>query len=46
LKAYRQRLEKRGKCAKTAIVATASTLLTQINACIKDRRDYEVRAAA
>lgn len=46
LKAYRKRLEEKGKSAKAAIVATARKLLTQINACVKDARDYDVRASA
>lgn len=46
LKAYRQRLEERGKCAKAAIIATARKLLTQLNACIKEDRDYELRSPA
>lgn len=46
LKAYRKRLENNRKCAKAAIIATARKLLTQLNACVKDGRDYEVRAAA
>ncbi len=43
LKAYRKRLEENGKCAKAAIIATARKLLTQINACIKENRDYQLR---
>lgn len=46
LKAYRKSLEHRGKCAKAAIVATARKLLTQINACVKDGRQYQLRATA
>lgn len=46
LKAYRKRLEAGGKCAKAAIIACARKLLTQLNACIKDGRDYELRAPA
>jgi transposase len=46
LKAYRQRLEGRGKCAKAAIIAAARKLLTQLNACIKDGRDYQLRSQA
>lgn len=42
LKAYRKRLEDKGKCAKAAIIATARKLLTHINACVKDGRDYEI----
>jgi len=44
LKAYRQRLETKGKCAKAAIIATARKLLTQLNAIVKEDRDYELRA--
>ncbi len=46
LKAYRKRLQQNGKCAKAAIIATARKLLTQINACIKDGRDYAVKSSA
>lgn len=46
LKAYRKRLEENGKCAKAAIIATARKLLTHINACVKDDRDYQVRSSA
>lgn len=46
LKAYRKRLEQNGKCAKAAIIATARKLLTQLNACIKDGRDYQLRSPA
>lgn len=45
-KAYRARLQANGKCAKAAIIATARKLLTQLNACIKDGRDYELRSPA
>ena len=41
---YRKRLEAKGKSAKAAIIATARKLLTQMNACIKDGRDYELRS--
>lgn len=44
LKTYRARLEQNGKCAKAAIIATARKLLTQLNACIKEGRDYELRS--
>lgn len=44
LKAYRKRLEDKGKCAKAAIIATARKLLTHINACVKDGRNYEIRS--
>ena len=46
LKAYRNRLQQKGKCTKAAIVATARKLLTHLNACIKEDRDYELRAPA
>jgi transposase len=46
LKAYRMRLEEKGKCAKAAIIATARKLLTQINACVKEQRNYELRTSA
>lgn len=46
LKAYRRKLEDKGKCAKAAIIATARKLLTQINACVKDGRDYQLRSPA
>lgn len=46
LKAYRKRLEENGKCAKAAIIATARKLLTQLNTCIKEGRDYELRSTA
>ncbi len=44
LKAYRNRLEQNGKCAKAAIVATARKLLIHLNVCIKENRDYELRS--
>ena len=34
------------KCAKAATIATARKLLTQLDACIKDGRDYELRSPA
>lgn len=46
LKAYRKRLEENGKCAKAAIIACARKLLTQLNACVKEQRDYELRSTA
>jgi transposase len=46
LKAYRRRLQAKGKCFKAAIVATARRLLVILNAIVKDSRDHEIRAAA
>lgn len=45
LKAYRQKLDAAGKPFKVAIVACARRLLTQINAIIRDERNYETKAA-
>lgn len=41
LKAYRQRLIDAGKPFKVAIIATARKLLTQLNAIVKEQRDYQ-----
>lgn len=43
LKAYRQKLDDAGKPFKVAIIAVARRLLTQINAMIKEGRNYEIR---
>lgn len=40
LKALRKRLIDAGKPFKVAIIAVARTLLTQLNACLRDKRDY------
>lgn len=45
LKAYRQKLQSAGKSLKVAVIACARRLLTQINAMIRDGRNYETRAA-
>lgn len=45
LKTYRQKLDDAGKPFKVAIVAVARRLLAQINAMIRDDRNYEVRPA-
>jgi len=42
----RKRLEANGKSDKAAIIATARKLLTQMNAGIKEDRDYEIRSPA
>jgi transposase len=41
LKAYRKRLQDAGKPFKVAIIATARKLLTQLNAIVKEARDYQ-----
>ncbi len=46
LKAYRKRLEQNGKSFKAAIIAVARKLLTQINAIVKDARNYDIRTPA
>ncbi|PQA89201.1 hypothetical protein CW354_04480 [Marinicaulis flavus] len=45
LKAYRRKLDDAGKPFKVAIIACARRLLTQINAIIRDERNYETRTA-
>ncbi len=45
LKAFRSRLEAKGKPPKLAIVATARKLLTILNAMTRDRVDYKIAAA-
>lgn len=41
LKAYRKRLQDAGKPFKVAIIATARKLLTQLNAIVKEGREYQ-----
>lgn len=43
---YRKRLQDRGKTFKAAIIATARKLLTQLNAIIKEQRDYKIKSPA
>lgn len=45
LKAYRKKLDDAGKPFKVAIIACARRLLTQINAIVRDGRNYDARAA-
>lgn len=45
LKAYRRKLDDAGKPFKVAIIACARRLLTQINAMIREGRNYEARTA-
>lgn len=45
MKAYRQKLDNAGKPFKVAVIACARRLLTQINAMIRDGRNYEPRTA-
>ncbi|MDP3738652.1 MAG: IS110 family transposase [Hyphomonadaceae bacterium] len=46
LRAFRKRLQDRGKPFKVAIIATARKLLTILNAMIRERRDYQSRIPA